>query len=120
MDPQNDRTYYNLGLLYYEMKNETLALENFKMASQLGSQDPGLYYNYGVLLQQQGKVKEAENILLKGIALDSKAANLNYALAYLYLAEKLPHKAMPYAKVLMSIDPQNPEYQELFAQLSIQ
>ena len=117
MDPQNDRTYYNLGLLYYEMKNETLALGNFKMASQLGSQDPGLYYNYGVLLQQQGKVKEAENILLKGIALDSQAANLNYALAYLYLAENLPNKARPYAKFLFSIDPQNPDYQKLFAQL---
>jgi len=120
VDPQNERAYYNLALLYYELKNETQALENFQKASQLGSQNPSLYYNYGLMLQQQGKMQDAENILLKGIAIDPQATNLNYALAYLYLSEKLPNKAMPYARVLFSIDPQNPDYRQLFGQLLLQ
>ena len=65
-------------------------------------------------------MKEAESILLKGITMDPQAANLNYALTYLYLAEKLPNKARPYAQVLMSIDPQNPQYQELFNQMGFE
>ena len=119
IDPQNERVYYNLGLLYYELKREDLAEENFKKAMELGSLNTGLYYNYGLLLQQQGKLKMAEQVLLKGVTLNPQAANLNYALAYYYLSQQLPQKAKPYAEALYNIDPGNPEYQEIFHELSI-
>ena len=119
IDPFNDQVYYNLGLLYYEMEQTPSALESFQKAVQLGSSNPGLYYNYGLLLQQDGKSKEAEAILLKGFKLAPGALNINYALAYYYMEKKQPLKALEHAKILQSIDSQNPDYQELFRNLGI-
>ena len=67
-----------------------------------------------------GKLKEAEQILLKGIALNPAASNLNYAMAYFYMAQQLPQKAKPYAIALYNADSNNPDYQELFGLLGIQ
>jgi tetratricopeptide (TPR) repeat protein len=119
IDPKNDRIFYNLGLLYYEMGDTPSALDNFQRATRLGSLNPGLYYNYGLLLQQQRKLKQGEQILLKGYALDPDDANLNYALAYLYTNQNLPQKAIVYAKALQRIDPANPDYQVLFKNLGL-
>lgn len=117
IDPQNERIFYNLGLLYYEMNDTDAAMKSFQRAIQLGSVDGGLYYNYGLLLQQQGKLKEAEEVLLKGFAIDPQAININYALAYLYVNQQLPKKARRHAEVLKRVDPNNPDYQGLFRSL---
>ncbi len=114
IDQSNDRIFYNLGLLYYELQNIPSALANFEKAYQLGSSISGVYYNYGLLLQQQHKLKEAEQILLKGFGLNPTASNINYALAYLYMSESLPQKARPHVLVLKQMDPSNPDYQKLF------
>ena len=119
IDPQNDRIFYNLGLLYYELGNTNAAMDNFKNAARLGSSDPGLYYNYGILLQQQGKMKDAEQLLLRGYALNPRAININYALAYMYMSQKLPKKALKHAQVLRALDANNPDYRELFRGLGL-
>ena len=119
VDPFNDQVFYNLGLLHYEMGNMNAALESFQKAVNLGSSNPGLYYNYGLALQQQGKIREAEAILLKGFKLTPQATNINYALAFYYMQQKLPLKAQKHAEVLYSQDPQNPDYQELFRNLGL-
>lgn len=119
IDAFNDHIFYSLGLLQYEMGLLPAAMENFQKSVNLGSVNPGLYYNYGVALQVQGNVKQAEEILLRGIALHPQAANINYGLVYLYMQQQLPGKAIKYAQVLKGIDPGNPEYQELFQSLGI-
>lgn len=119
IDPQNDRVFYNMGLLFYELKDIPAAAENFKKAVRLGSDNPGLYYNYGLLLQQQGKLKETEQILLKGFSLNPQAININYALAYFYANQNSPEKARRHAALLQRADPQNPEYQALFRSLGL-
>ncbi|MBL7857545.1 MAG: tetratricopeptide repeat protein [Cyclobacteriaceae bacterium] len=119
IDPKNDRVFYNLGLLHYEMNNLHAAVENFQKAVRLGSTNTSLYYNYGLLLQQQGKLKEAEQVLLSGYSLNQQAANINYALAYLYANQNLPQKARVHALTLQKVAPHNPEYQGLFRSLGI-
>ena len=119
IDPANDRTYYNLGLLYYELNDIKAALDNFSKSVRLNSTNPGLYYNYGLLLQQQEKVNEAEQILLKGFALDPHAANINYALSYLYVQLNLLQQARKHGQILQELDPQNPEYADLFRRLGL-
>jgi len=119
VDPTNDRIYYNLGLLQFEMSNVPSAVENFKKALKLNSRMPGLYYNYGLLLQQQGKLKEAEEILLKGIHIEPGSISLNYALAVFYVQQGKPAAAMPYARNLRQLDPSNPNYQQLFQSLGV-
>lgn len=119
IDPANDRTFYNLGLLYYELSDVTLAITNFDKAVRLGSRMIGLYYNYGLLLQQQGKMKESEKILLNGLSIEPRATNINYALAFLYVQQNAPQKARRHAEVLKQMDPQNPDYQTLFRNLGL-
>jgi predicted CXXCH cytochrome family protein len=119
IDPFNDQVFYNLGLLHYEMGALDAALERFQQAVNLGSQNPGLYYNFGLALQQQGRGKEAEKILLRGYAMVPDAININYALAFFYLQQNLPQKALKHAQVLKLGDPQNPDYQAIFKSLGI-
>jgi predicted CXXCH cytochrome family protein len=119
IDPFNDQVFYNLGLLYNEVGDLESALQNFKKAELLQSRNPGLYYNYGLALQQKGKWNEAEVILLKGFALNPQAVNINYALAFFYMQQKLPQKARKYAEILQTLDPVNPDFQQLFNDLGI-
>lgn len=119
IDQTNDRIFYNLGLLYYEIQDIPGAVTSFEKATRLGSTIPGVYYNYGVLLQRQNKLKEAEQTLLSGYSLDPTASNINYALAYLYLQKKLPQRALRHARVLQQTDPSNPNYQQLFRTLGL-
>lgn len=119
LDPDNDRVYYNLGLLHYEMGQLKDALVSFQKGVDLKSQNPSLYYNYGLLLQQLGKVKESEQVLLKGYALDPMAANINYALGYYYINQNLPDRARKHVTVLKHIDPENSEYLPLFKALDL-
>ncbi len=119
VDPQNDRVFYNMGLLYYELQDIPAAMESFQSAVRLGSENSGLYYNYGLLLQQQGKLKEAEQMLLRGYAVDPRALNINYALTYFYMNQNLPEKARKHGAILQQVDPRNPEYQALFRSLGL-
>ncbi len=119
IDPKNERVFYNLGLLYYEMKDIPAAMESFHQSVKLNSTNPSLYYNYGLLLQQQGKPKEAEQILLQGYAMNPQAVNVNYALAFLYANQNNLPKARVHAGVLRNLDPNNPEYQGLFRSLGM-
>lgn len=119
IDPENPRIFYNLGLLYYELNDIPAALNGFQKATDLGFTESGLFYNYGVLLQQQGKMAEAEKILLKGFALEPRATNINYALAFYYVNKKEVQRARKHALILKDIDPTNPTYQNLFAGLGI-
>lgn len=119
IDPQNDRIFYNLGLLHYELGDIASAVKSFQQAVRLGSVNSGLYYNYGLLLQQQGKLKEAEQVLLKGYGLDPQALNINYALTYIYMSQNQPQKARKHGEVLRRLDPNNPEYQALFRSLNL-
>ena len=118
IDPFNGQAFYNLGLLYYELNDIESTLTHFKKAAMLGYTDEGLFYNYGLALQQQGKLKEAENIMIKGHGLNPQSIKINYALAFFYMQQKQPGKARKYVETLYALDPNNPDYQELFRALS--
>ncbi|HMT28149.1 MAG TPA: tetratricopeptide repeat protein, partial [Bacteroidia bacterium] len=109
IDPRNDRIFYNLGLLNYEMGDVANAMINFN----------GVYYNLGLLLQQQNKMMDAEKILLKGFQLEPMNLKINYALTYMYASGKNMAKAQMHARILQQNDPQNPEYQQLFKTLGL-
>ncbi|MBC7913868.1 MAG: tetratricopeptide repeat protein [Pyrinomonadaceae bacterium] len=116
IDPENERIYFNIGLLYHEMKDSPNAMINFEKAVQLKSPNPRVYYNYGLLLLSTN-AKKAEAILQKGLTFSTEDAGLHYALAYLYLNQKQPLKAIKHALVLKKTDPNNPEYSAIFSAL---
>jgi tetratricopeptide (TPR) repeat protein len=118
-DPSNPRVYYQLALLQVEMNDRKAAETNFNWAVKLGSNEPRLYYNYGLLKQQDGQIKEAETVFLKGLTIDPENVAISYALAVLYIQQGNKVKAAIPAKLLRKKDPQNPDFQALFAELGI-
>jgi predicted CXXCH cytochrome family protein len=119
IDPENDRGYYNLALLLYEMGETEEAIVNFRKAVSLESNIIGVYYNYGLILQQQGKAKDAEYIFKKGLEKSPNALNLHYALAYTYVSENKVEQARKHIQVLYRFAPNNPEYASMFRLLGI-
>ena len=85
----------------------------------MGADDPRIYYNYGLLYQQQGNVKEAETIFIRGMKLDPDNVSLAYALAVLYLQQGSRQKAIGPAAVLKRQEPENPEYQAIYRALGM-
>jgi predicted CXXCH cytochrome family protein len=118
-DPRNGRVNYQCGLLLAEMNRLPEAESQFRKAIANQYSDPRLYYNYGVLVQQQGKAKEAERIFREGIRMQPLHEDLNYALAFLLMQLKRVADAREPASVLKSVNPNNPDYQQLFRTLGI-
>ena len=96
------------------MKNIPDALKSFDKAVSLKTENPRVFYNYGLLLEQNGDPGKAETILQKGINLSPDDTDLNYALALLYIKQGEVEKAKKPAAVLKRIDPGNPNYTTLF------
>lgn len=119
IDKQNDRIYYNMGLLYFEMDDNKMAATAFEKAVFLKSTIPDVYYNYGLILLQEKNLKKSETVLLKGYAIDPNSLKLNYALAYFYLQQNNASNALKYAKTLYTLDPGNPEYQHIYHKLGL-
>ncbi|OOG65908.1 hypothetical protein B0E44_15300 [Flavobacterium sp. A45] len=118
-DSKNDRIHYNMALLYNEMGNKPAAKNSFAKAVALKSLNPRVYYNYGLLLNEAKKFKEAELILTKGITLNPSASELYYALTFVYIQTNNTIKAQNTAMHLKKLDPNNPEYQELFRNMGV-
>ena len=95
------------------------ALKNFEKAVEKGADDPRIFYNYGLLQQQNGNFAAAEKLLQKGLGIAPRDAALNYALAVFYLQQQQSRKAIGPASVLKRTDPSSPDYQQLFNQLQL-
>jgi tetratricopeptide (TPR) repeat protein len=118
-DPKNEQGWYNLGLLYNEMKDFPNAGNAFEKAVQLNSENARLYYNYGLFLQQSGNTEKAISVLQKGLKISPSDEELNYAMAYILMSTNQPAKALPYASLLKKINPGNPDYRQLFTTLGL-
>jgi Tfp pilus assembly protein PilF len=101
--------------------NYTVAAEaSFAKAIALKSQNPRVYYNYGLMLNSRKKFKEAEAVLQKGIAINPDTPDLYYALTFVHIQADNKAKAQQTASRLKQMDPNNPNYQELFKSLGLQ
>nr|WP_315150259.1 tetratricopeptide repeat protein [uncultured Flavobacterium sp.] len=118
-DASNERVHYNMALLYNEMNNIPAAEKSFAKAVELKSTNSRVYYNYGLLLNQNKKSKQAEAVLLKGIAINPSDAELYYALTFVYIQTNDRIKATQSAMKLKQLDPNNPNYQQIFSSLGI-
>jgi predicted Zn-dependent protease len=101
------------------MNNIPEAEKSFAKAVALKSMNPRVYYNYGLLLNQNKKSKHAEAILLKGIALNPSDSELYYALTFVYMQSNNRIKALETAVRLKQLDANNPNYQQVFSSLGI-
>jgi predicted Zn-dependent protease len=70
-------------------------------------------------LDKNNKPKEAETVFLKGIRINPSDPELYYALTYVYIKMNYKSKALQVAIKLKQMDPDNPNYQQLFQSLGI-
>ncbi|REG92212.1 tetratricopeptide repeat protein [Flavobacterium aquicola] len=118
-DSKNEQIYYSMALLYNEMNNIPEAEKSFAKAIALKSQNPRIYYNYSLLLIQNKKFGQAETVLNKGININPSASELYYALTFLYIQTNNIINAQKAAQQLKLLDPNNPQYQEIFKNVGI-
>lgn len=108
-----------MALLYNEMIIIRAAEKAFAKAFGFKSRNLKGYYNYGLLLNQNKKFKEAESVLLKGITINPSDSELYYALTFVYIQTNNRSKAIQTAIKLKQLDPSNPNYQQIFNNLGI-
>jgi tetratricopeptide (TPR) repeat protein len=118
-DATNERVYYNMALLHNEMNNIPAAEKSFAKAVELKSTNSRVYYNYGLLLNQSKKYAAAVSVLQKGIQINPSDSELYYALTYVYMEANNKVKAVQTAIQLKQLDPNNPNYQQIFSSLGI-
>ncbi len=119
IDPKNDRIFYNLALLYNELNDSEAAEKSFAMATELRTTNPRVYYNYGLLLNEKKQFNKAEEILRKGIAVSPATPELYHILCLVYINLNAIEKAKITAEKLKQLDPDNPDYAQLFKNLRI-
>jgi Flp pilus assembly protein TadD len=71
------------------------------------------------MLNENKEFKEAITVLNKGIIIDPSASELYYALTFVYIQSNNVDKARQSALKLKQLDPNNPNYSQLFSSLKI-
>lgn len=118
IDPGNERVNYYLALLYVEMQDLPEAAQHFEQAARV-SNNPRVFYNYGLLLEQLNDPRKAERIYRQGLSLAPDDVDLNYVMSLFYYKQKRYKEALPFALKLLELMPQNPMYQQLAKELQL-
>ncbi|MBK9730752.1 MAG: tetratricopeptide repeat protein [Chitinophagaceae bacterium] len=118
-EPASDVIYYNLALLYVELKQPEAAQKAFQKAIDLHSVNIRVYYNYALFLQQAGKAPEAEKIFLQALKINPTDGDVLYAITILYMQQNNIPKAQETARMLKQYHAGNANYQALLQQMQI-
>lgn len=88
LEPNNELYAVNLSLLYVDIDEIGKAISLLTMLAESGAQSPDVYGNLGALLNRVGRLKESEEIILKGlsIAANYKNPTLHYNLGNTYMS----------------------------------
>ncbi len=112
-------TYYSLGLLYAEQNRTAEAIQQLEHALTLQKDNARVFYNLGLLYQNQQEVTKAETTFEEGLQFHPQDEGLLYAMVFLQSTKKSnPDKAKQYARRLIQLFPNNPNYQQLWSQLT--
>jgi tetratricopeptide (TPR) repeat protein len=104
LDPKLVQAHVNLIILHGRIRNLTKAQEHYQAAVKLNpNQFPGAYYNYGVLLTQQGKLDEAERAFHRALEINPAYADAHNNLGTLLQRQgKISEAAEEFRKALAS------------------
>ncbi len=115
--PEDARLYSELSMIQLYSNMPDRALTNARIAVKLDPQNPELRFREGVILERQGKVKEACKAIEAAIEL-SRSPNptyLNY-LGYLLIVRNIDVKrGIELVKKALSIRPNNSSYMDSLA-----
>ncbi len=84
MNPKSYKAYYNLGCIALKKKDYKLAIQNFKLSSQINRNFAYSYYNLGFSYMQLEDYDSAKKNFIKAISLAPEEKDFYYNLALVY------------------------------------
>jgi predicted CXXCH cytochrome family protein len=118
LNPKIAEVYYSLGLLLAEdEKRLDEAAKVLGRATDLAPKNARIHYNRGLALQKLGRAAEAERELRLALDLAPRSPDFLNALAILCVQQHRWPEAAAYAQQLVRVSPEQPQFQQLLAQI---
>ena len=116
--PTDADILHALGLLEVRRKNYDSALEFLKSASEYGSNNSQYRYIYAVALHDLGQPDQSIKELQAALAISAYSSNILFALTTYSLELERYREAKKYSERLVSLDPLNNRYLQLYQDVS--
>jgi Flp pilus assembly protein TadD len=116
--PRAAPLHYALGLTLVREKRHADGLRELGEAARLAPDNARYAYVYAVALNDAGRTKEALEVLTAASKRHPYDRDLLFGLAHYSAAAGQRDAAIVYAKTLVELDPENPDYAQLARSLS--
>jgi len=108
MDPAHAAAHINLGTLYYNRQDYSLAERHYRSAIQIDPRYALAYFDLGNVLDETGRVQEAVNTYKTAIQLAPTYADAHYNIALAYEKMREPRKALQHWRAYVKLDTTGP------------
>jgi tetratricopeptide (TPR) repeat protein len=108
MDPNHAAAHINLGTLYYNRQEYSLAERHYRSAIEIDPRYALAYFDLGNVLDETGRVQEAINTYKTAIQLAPTYADAHYNLALAYEKIREPRKALQHWRTYVKLDSAGP------------
>lgn len=112
-EPDFGPAHYYLALLKAEQDDIKGALPHFEQAARLMPDNGRVRYNWAISLQTLQLPEEAEKVYRSALRIEPGNPDYMYGLITLYLQQAQYDKALPLAEDLVSMYPQNQQFQQM-------
>ena len=107
-DPTHAAAHINLGTLYYNRQDYSLAEKHYRAAIESDSRYALAYFDLGNVLDETGRVQDAIQTYKTALQLAPTYADAHYNLALAYEKLKQPRKALPHWRAYVKLDTASP------------
>ena len=108
MDPMHAAAHINLGTLYYNRQEYSLAEKHYRSAIQIDPRYALAYFDLGNVLDETGRIQEAVDTYKIAIQLAPTYADAHYNLALAYEKMREPRKALLHWRAYIKLDTTGP------------
>ena len=108
MDPLHAAAHINLGTLYYNRQEYSLAEKHYRSAIEIDPRYALAYFDLGNVLDETGRIEEAINTYKTAIQLAPTYADAHYNLALAYEKMREPRKALQHWRTYVKLDASGP------------
>ncbi len=108
-DPENEESYFMLGMIFKETGDTARAINSFQRATEINPEHIESFINAGLLLSSQNKNKSALRFFDNALLIDSTNIAALHSKAFVYQNSSQFEEAVSIWKKINKIDPQYPD-----------
>jgi tetratricopeptide (TPR) repeat protein len=108
IEPTHAAAHINLGTLYYNRQDFSLAEKHYRQALEADSRYALAYFDLGNVLDETGRVQEAIQTYKTALQLAPTYADAHYNLALAYEKTREPRKALQHWQAYVKLDTSGP------------